>query len=203
MLPAPGRRTLDVGCGEGRLTRDLKTRGYNVIGLDSSPTLIAAARELDPAIDLRVGDGCAIPLGDAAVDLAIAFMALHDMDAMPKVVRELARVLEPGGKLCFAIVHPINSAGKFEGQTADAPFVIPSSYLGEFRYEDSVERDGLTITFRSMHRPVEIYFRALEDAGFLVEALREPAVPEHAITSDATRRWQRLPLFLHVRARRA
>jgi hypothetical protein len=46
---------------------------------------------------------------------------------------------------------------------------------------------------------------ALEESDFLVEALREPAVPEHAIDaagSGAGRRWQRLPLFLHLRARR-
>ena len=58
------------------------------------------------------------------------------------------------------------------------------------------------MTFHSQHRPVAAYFLALEEAGFLVEALREPGVPEHAIDSEASRRWQRLRLFLHVRARR-
>lgn len=41
------------------------------------------------------------------------------------------------------------------------------------------------------HRPLKAYFRALEKAGFLVEALREPAVPDHAIASEGGRRWQR------------
>jgi len=58
------------------------------------------------------------------------------------------------------------------------------------------------MTFHSQHRPVEAYFIALENAGLLVEALREPSVPEHAIVSEAGRRWQRLPLFLHLRVLR-
>jgi hypothetical protein len=58
------------------------------------------------------------------------------------------------------------------------------------------------MTFYSHHRPFEAYFLALEEAGFVVEALREPSIPESAIVSEASRRWRRLPLFLHVRARR-
>jgi ubiquinone/menaquinone biosynthesis C-methylase UbiE len=203
LLPPPKSRTLEIGCGEGRLTRDLKERGHNIIGIDSSPTLVAAAREMDATTDVRVAGAIAIPLDSASVDLVVAFMSLHDMDAMPSVLQEVARVLEPGGKLCLAIVHPINSAGRFEGGAADARFVIAGNYLREFHYEDTVEQEGLTMTFRSMHRPIESYFSALEKAGFLVESLREPAMPEHAAASDAQRRWQRLPLFLHLRARRS
>jgi hypothetical protein len=59
------------------------------------------------------------------------------------------------------------------------------------------------MTFHSYHRPLECYFSALEQAGFLIEALREPAVPDHAITFESSRRWQRLPLFLHLRCRRS
>ena len=201
LLPPPGRRTLDIGCGEGRLTRDLQERGHDVIGIDSSPTLVAAARELATSMDVRVADATAIPLDDASVDLAVAFMSLHDMDAMPSVLKEVARVLEPGGRLCAAIVHPINSAGRFEGRSGDAPYVIAGKYLEEFRYEDPVERDGLSMTFRGMHRPIESYFIALEKAGLLVDMLREPGVPDDAINEDADRRWQRLPLFLHLSAR--
>jgi SAM-dependent methyltransferase len=202
LLPSPGRQTVDIGCGEGRLTRYLKELGHRIIGVDASPSMVAAARELDPSMDIRVADAAALPLDDASADLVVAFMALHNVEAMALAVREIARILEPGGKLCFAIVHPINSAGHFERQTADAPFVIEGDYLRPFRYSETEERDGLTMTFHSRHRPLCTYFSALEEAGFLVEALRETGVPEHAIVSEASRRWQRLPLFLHVRARR-
>jgi SAM-dependent methyltransferase len=164
--------------------------------------MVAAARELDPSMDVRITDAVTLPLDEASADLVGAFMALHNVDAMALAVREMARILEPGGKLCFAIVHPINSAGHFERQTADSPFVIEGDYLHPFRYAATGERNGLTMTFHSQHRPFHAYFSTLEEAGFLIEALRETGVPEHAIVSEASRRWQRLPLFLHVRARR-
>jgi len=200
LLPPPGRLTVDIGCGEGRLTRHLKALGYAIVGIDSSPSLIAAARALDPSMDMRVADAAALPLEDASADLAIAFMSLHDIDAMPVAVHEIARVLERGGRLCLAIVHPINSAGRFETEQGDAPFVIKGDYLRPFSYSDKVDRDGLSMTFHSQHRPLEAYFLALEEAGFLVETLREPGVPHHAADLERRHRWQRLPLFLHIRA---
>jgi SAM-dependent methyltransferase len=202
VVPSPGRRTIDVGCGEGRLTRDLKRLGHDVVGIDASPSLVAAAREADPLMDIRLADAGALPLEDASADLAIAFMSLQDIDDMAAAVREVARVLEPSGRFCMAIVHPLNSAGRFEAMAADARFTIGGDYLGAFYYSDTVERDGRSLTLHSRHRPLESYFRALEEAGLLVEALREPGIPDHAIVRERSRRWQRLPLFMHLRARR-
>jgi SAM-dependent methyltransferase len=202
IVPPPGHRTVDVGCGEGRLSRHLKQLGHAVVGVDASPSLVAAARAFDPFMDIRLADAAALPLDEASADLAIAFMSLQDVDAMPAAIREIARILQPGGRLCFAIVHPINSAGHFETEDADSPFVIKGNYLSASAYADTIERDGLTMTFHSQHRPLQSYVLALEEAGMLIEALREPRVPDHAIKSDRSRRWQRLPLFLHVRALR-
>jgi ubiquinone/menaquinone biosynthesis C-methylase UbiE len=67
-------------------------------------------------MDVRLADAAALPLDDASADLAIAFMSLHDIDAMSAAVREIARVLEPGGRLCLASVHPINSAGRLRNR---------------------------------------------------------------------------------------
>ncbi len=200
LVPPPGRQTVDIGCGEGRLARHLSELGHRVIAIDSSASLVAAARECDPAMDVRVADAAALPLEDASADLAIAFMSLQDIDDIAGAIGEVARVLQPGGKFCVAIVHPLNSAGRFEQTTPDSPFLIEGHYLDAFRYADRLESAGLTMTFHSRHRPLEAYSLALETAGFLVEALREPAVPDHAIVSEAWRRWQRLPLFLHLRA---
>jgi SAM-dependent methyltransferase len=202
LLPRPGRLTVDIGCGEGRLTRHLKELGHRIVGVDSSPSMVAAARESDPLMDVRLTDAAALPFADGSADLAIAFMSLHDMDAMASVVREVARVLESAGRFCVAIVHPINSAGGFESEAADARFIIMGDYLRAHPYSETVERDGLSMTFHSEHRPLEAYFLAMEEAGFLIEALREPRVPGHAIRSERGRRWQRVPLFLHLRARR-
>ena len=153
-------------------------------------------------MDIRLADAASIPLDDECADLVVAFMSLQDVDAMPAAIKEVARILVPGGRFCLAIVHPINSSGGFEASAADARFVISGDYLRPFRYSETVERDGLSMTFHSEHRPIEAYFVALEEAGLLVETLREPSVPDQSIDSPAERRWQRLPLFLHLRARR-
>lgn len=197
LLPPPdGRPLLDVGCGEGRLPRDLKARGYDVIGVDASPTLIEHARDADPGGDYRVADAAAIPLPDASLAVVTAFMSLHDIEDMDGAVREIARVLVSDGCVCVAVVHPINSAGRFEAHTPDASFVIHDSYFEARRYEDLVERDGLSMRFSSVHRPLEAIVAAFESAGLLLERLVE--------VGDSTKpsgdRWRRIPLFLHLRA---
>ncbi len=127
-------------------------------------------------------------------------MSLQDVDDLEGAVAEAARVLEPGGRLCVAIVHPINSAGEFRGDDPASPFVIAASYLDRFYYADEIRRDGLEITFVSEHPPIEAYAKAVSGAGLLIDRLREPAVPDSAVTSPRNRRWQRLSLFLHLRA---
>lgn len=201
LLPPPGSRTLDLGCGEGRLSRDLKALGHDVVGIDASPTMVAAAREADPQIDVQVANAATLPFADGSFDLVVAFMSLHDVDDYKGAVAESRRVLEPSGRLCLAIVHPLNSAGRFVGaDDPDSPFVISGSYLEATYYRDEVVRDGLEIAFVSAHRPLGAYADALADAGFLIERLRETGVPEDAIRFARSRRWQRVPLFLHVRA---
>lgn len=200
LLPEPGAATLDVGCGEGRVSRDLRSLGHRVVALDASPTMAEAAKDADPTLPVVVGDAAALPLADASFDLVIGFMSLQDVDDLSGALHEAARVLVPGGRLCMAVVHPLNSSGTFEEREADSPFVIAGSYLDPIRYVDEMERDGLAMRFASAHLPVEGYVGAVTDAGFLLEDLREPAVPDDAYPDGSGRRWQRIPLFLHLRA---
>jgi SAM-dependent methyltransferase len=202
LVPPPGKLTVDVGCGEGRLARDLKRLGHGVIGVDSSSTLIEAARRADPGGEYHCASATKLPLGNTSCDLVIAFMTLQDVDELTAAVSEMGRVLVAAGAACIAVVHPLNSAGKFENESADSSFVIGGSYLDEFGYSDHIARDGLRMVFHSRHRPLETYSRALEASGFVIEAIREHRIPEDGFRSDRSRRWQRIPLFLHVRARK-
>jgi SAM-dependent methyltransferase len=203
LLPGPGLRTLDLGCGEGRLSRELKALGHRVVGVDVSPTMLKAAREDDPSIPACLTDAARLPFRDGSFDRVVAFMSLQDLDDLYGAIGETARVLSARGRLCAAIVHPINSAGSFEGDSADSPFTIEGSYLDPSFYEDRLVRDGLKVTLASAHRPLAAYADALAGAGLLIEALREPPVPEPAITLPRQRRWARIPLFLHLRAVKA
>ena len=122
-------------------------------------------------------------------------MSLMDMDDPEGAVREAWRVLEPRSRFCVALVHPLNSGGRFESREPDAAFLV-EDYFTPRRYVEDVERDGFRMTFTSQHRSLEGWLRPLEEAGFLLEALRE--VPD--LADPPGDRWRRIPLFAHVRA---
>ena len=201
IVPAPGRRTLEVGCGEGRVARDLTRRGHSVVALDASPTLAASAAAADPDGRYLVADAAALPLENESFDLVVAYNCLMDVDDMPAAVAEAARVLQPGRPLCASVTHPTADAGRFQSTEPDASFVIAGSYLGRHRVDEPFERDGLQMHFTGWRYPIEAYARALEDAGLLIDRLREPAAAGTARPGDE--RWRRLPNFLHLRAVKA
>jgi SAM-dependent methyltransferase len=192
LLPTPGRRTLDLGCGEGRVARDLKARGHTVSGIDVAPTMIRLAREADPGGEYAVADAADLPFADATFDLVVAFNSLMDMDDMPGAVREAARVLEPGGRICACITHPMRDAGRFEGAGPDARLFIRGSYFGKRRFSMRVERGGFELHFKGWAYPLEDYVGAFEAAALRIESLREPPDPHRPV-----------PNFLLLRAVKA
>lgn len=197
LIPNPGRLTVDVGSGEGRVSRDLQARGHRVLAIDRSLEVIrsAATHPADP-VPAVVGDATALPLADDCADCAVAFMCLHDIDDMPAAIREIGRILTIGGHLVMAIVHPIKSAGHFPGDKEDAtrPFVIDESYTQPKQYVTTRARDGRTMTYHGAHRPLQAYTDALAEAGFVINRLREPT------STDPGDKWHRIPLFLHIDA---
>ena len=194
LLPPPAGRALEVGCGEGRVCRDLRERGYDVVGLDASPTLVEAARDLDPNGEYVVGQAERLPFDDGTFELVVAYNSLMDVEDMPATVADAARVMTATGRFCACVLHPIADAGRWTSRDADATFLIEEPYAESRAYEIPLARDGLEFTFASMRYPLEAYARAVEDAGLVMEAIREPAA--------TTGRWRRLPQFLHVRAAR-
>jgi SAM-dependent methyltransferase len=194
LVPGPGAATLEVGCGEGRVARDLIARGHQVTGLDASPTLVRAAAEADPASRYVEGSAEALPFDDGAFDLVVAYNSLMDVVDMPAAVREAARVLAPGGRLCACITHPLQTACTWRDD--EEPLVLTEAYLDRRWMDVPVERGGLQFTFTSACLPLEAYALALEESGLVIEALREPADP-------AGGRWARVPMFLMWRALKA
>ena len=78
--------------------------------------------------------------------------------------------------------------------------MIADSYVDESVTDELAERDGLAMRFVSRHRPLEAYTEELAATGLLIERLREVKLPEALFTGEHSRRWTRIPLFLHLRA---
>jgi SAM-dependent methyltransferase len=173
LVPGAGQATLDLGCGEGRVARDLALRGHRVTGADVSPTLLDAAREAHPEGDYVLADAADLPFPDGSFDLVIAYNSLMDVDDLPGAVREAARVLVPGGRLVLSVLHPANT-GRTTGGGHDLTFLVDGSYFQSRRTQDQVARAGLSMVFTSYHHPLSTHTRALEEAGLLIEAIREP-----------------------------
>jgi SAM-dependent methyltransferase len=202
LVPPPGRRTIEVGCGEGRVARELIALGHRVIGFDASPALARAAAAHPVGPPVAVADIGALPIAGAAADIVVCFMVLMDIEDLDGAVAELARVLAPGGALCVAITHPIMTSGLFVPGDEYGTFYM-GEYLKPMRHLlDFERRDGSTFRFRLEHRPIEHYFRAFESAGLVVTGLREPR-PNDVLAAERPEfaNAQRVPNFLHLVAR--
>lgn len=191
---------LEVGCGEGRVSRELKACGYRVTASDPVPEMVNAAREAGSADDYAIASGGDLPFEDARFDLVMAYNVLMDVDDLSATVHEIRRVLRPGGMLVASIVHPFSDRGRFAGAEAAAPFVIQDSYYGTQHFEGMEERNGLRMRFAGWSHPLEVYATALEDAGLAITSLREP-VPRAGEGWDHLEPWSRIPLYLWFKAR--
>ena len=96
---------LDAACGTGRYAAHLASLGHRVVGVDSSPDMLAVAARRVPQADLREGDLTALPLEDGAVDVVVCALALAHVPDLGPALAELARVLRPGGHLVISDAH--------------------------------------------------------------------------------------------------
>lgn len=197
LLPPAGRRTLEIGCGEGRVARDLAARGHWVAGVDTSHALLRHARMEDEVSGFALADSAALPFPDGCFDLAVAYNALQVVRDMSATVREAARVLDADGRLAICVSHPVTDLGRFASDDRAAPFTLRPRYFENERVEDTVERDGLAMTFRGWTYSLEDYAVALQDAGLRIEAMREP---RPSGSDRLYERRQHVPMFLLILA---
>lgn len=201
LLPPPGDLTVDLGAGEGRFTAALAQAGHQVVAVDSSRAMLTQAARRPELGWILLADASRIPLRTGAASLVVAFMSLQDMDDFSGAIREAARVLLSGGRFCVALPHPIRTAGGFEGKDPRSAFTIEDSYFARRPWPWSHSHSGTPVSIPSEHRPLEAYTGALQEAGFLIETIREPAPhAETVATRPPLLRWTRIPCFLQIRA---
>jgi len=208
-----GRRILDAGCGTGYLARLLARAGASVDGVDVSEKQLDSARAdqapAKRAIRYHHGDLADLrSFRDATFDIAVSNIVLQDVRRLPEAVREIHRVLRPGGRFVFSITHPSFEApvpGRWAIEPADSERIEDREGMIVDRYFDRVAvywgppGEFLAVGF---HRPLRDYFEALHRAGFLVSRYEEPLPTEEALKRFPRyfRDMLRLPNFLIVEA---
>jgi ubiquinone/menaquinone biosynthesis C-methylase UbiE len=192
-----GKKTLDLGCGEGSNTRILARRGAKIVGVDSSERLIEAASLLEKkeklGIEYLTLDAAHLKgFSNNQFDVVTCSMALMDIENYQDAIRETARVLKKNGRFVFSIVHPcfewgdVTSRGKhigkwkYEEGTPDSSertlHYETTRYFGRIRLKSHWDMNRLIrpFTTTSFHRTLTDYAQALFESGLLIRRLLEP-----------------------------
>jgi len=184
---------------DGHYARTLAARGAVVNGIDGSREMIALASRDTPSagIGYHVADlTTRFPFADRSFDVVVANMVLMDVPRIDGILAECARVLIAHGTLVFSMTHPCffcsdwvhdERGAKLHKAVADylTPKVEPLDFWGP------------TLHF---HRPLSHYFDALAQAGFTVDAFKEPLPSEADLAQHP--QWQhhrRIPSFAVIR----
>ncbi len=170
-----GRRALDFGCGAGRSTRFLRTLGFDVVGVDVSPDMVARAREIDPGGDYRKLEGAGLAELARPFDLVLSAFTFDNVPQPRKLglLRELGALLSPSGRLVNLV---------------SAPEIYTHEWASFSTRDFPANRDARTgdvvrivITDTADRRPVEDVLCAAGDyegvyrsAGFAVVASHSP-----------------------------
>lgn len=180
-----GRRVLEVGCGAAQCARWLATRGARVVALDLSAGQLAHARRLAAAT------GVAVPLVQAGAErlpfpagrfdaACSAYGAVPFVTDSAEVMREVARVLRPGGRWVFSVTHPVRWC--FPDDPSAAGLVARDSYFDRRPY---VEADAAgRPLYVEAHRTLGDRVREIVGAGLRLVDLVEPEWPD-----GLTREW--------------
>ncbi len=167
---------LDLGCGEGYFARELKKNGAGeILAIDISEKMIAQAKEIEKieksGIRYHSGDACNIDyLSSAHFELVIAVFLFNylDTEQTTKVLKQIKRILKPGGRLIFAVPHPFFPFSS----NKSAPFYFNNNDAGYFSGQNQVFegeifiKDGGSVPVRCVHKTLSNYFNSLKLAKF-------------------------------------
>jgi SAM-dependent methyltransferase len=172
-------RVLEVGCGSAPCSRWLASQGASAVGLDISAGMLrhAATANIDTGhhVPLVQASADALPFAASTFDIACsAFGAIPFVSDIGVVLRELARVLRPGGRLVFAVTHPMRWI--FPDDPGPTGLTVSQSYFDRSAYVEEDE-DG-TATYVEHHRTLGDLVHEITRAGFFLVDLVEPEWPQ-------------------------
>ncbi|MEX2245611.1 MAG: class I SAM-dependent methyltransferase [Dehalococcoidia bacterium] len=219
----PGERVFEVACGNGAFAREMARAGAHVVACDFSATFIERAKQRTQdaglAVDYHVADATSetelLALGEpASFDAAVCTMAMMDIADINTMLQALAKLLRPGARFVFSIMHPcFNGASPvMVAETADAADgTVSTTYsIKVSEYLHTRPRRGTGIIGQPephyyFQRPLSELFGACFDAGFVLDGIEEPAFRD-AARPDRPLSWKnyaQIPPVLVARLRLA
>ncbi len=208
-----GRRLLDLACGNGYLARRFARTGGRVTGVDGSAAMIerAQAREREQPLGIayHVGDTAHLTMLDGAgMDVVACNMALMDIEDAAGTIREVGRVLRPGGRFVASLSHPcfdIAGASAWVIERMDFTTTIwrkvsryRECHAGQVPWRAGDEHIAHTTAY---HRPLSWYVRALHHAGLAVTAFEEPEPTPEFLAGSPSGPWLgEIPLHCVIEA---
>jgi SAM-dependent methyltransferase len=174
-----GRRVLELGCGAAACSRWLSRQRADAVAMDLSAGMLRQAGEAADRSGVRVplaqADALALPFRDGAFDIVFtAFGAVPFVADSGAVMREVARVLRPGGTWAFSITHPMRWI--FWDEPGEDGLVARSSYFDRRPYVE--QDDAGVVSYVEQHRTLGDRVRELVAAGFVLRDLVEPEWPD-------------------------
>ncbi len=174
-----GRRVLEVGCGSAPCARWLATQGAWPVGVDLSGGMLQHAASFNAATGVTVplvqAGAERLPFADRSFDLACsAFGAVPFVAEPERVMREVARVLRPGGRWVFAVNHPMR--WMFSDDPGPDGLTVTQSYFDRTPYVE-VDAAGVS-TYVEHHRTLGDRIRDVVAAGLGLDDVVEPEWPE-------------------------
>lgn len=173
-------RVLDVGCGDGQVSRLAASLGAQfVVGVDPTWNQVRVAHQRGGGPRYARAAAAQLPFADASFDAVVACLVFEHIRDVDDAIAEVARVLVPGGRFCFFLNHPLlqtPNSGWIDDQVLDPPeqYWRIGPYLIEDETIEEVEKD-VFIPF--IHRPLSRYLNALARNGLLLEHMAEPPPP--------------------------
>jgi SAM-dependent methyltransferase len=175
-----GKRILEIGCGAGQCGRWLLTQGARVVGIDLARGQLQHSLKLDAktgvTLPVAEADVLRLPFGDGSFDLAsAAYGAMPFVADATGALREVARVLRPGGRFVFSTTHPFRWA--FLDEPGEEGLMAVNSYFDRRPY---LEFDTAgEPTYAEYHRTMGDWVRCIDAAGLRLASLVEPEWPDH------------------------
>ncbi|WP_199835053.1 class I SAM-dependent methyltransferase [Streptomyces sp. NRRL WC-3618] len=165
---------LEIGCGTGVHAALVRELGWTPVGIDLSEGMLRHARGRLPVAQ---ADAERLPLRDESVRAVIAMMVHTDMPGYPAVVREAARVLQPGGTFVHVGVHPCFCGGFADFSDPEAAVIRPGYLSSGYWTKESWTNKGVRDKVGAVHRPLPELLHTFLDAGLTLAGFAEGGAP--------------------------